>query len=111
MASHGGPAWIGAVVSVAVLFVPLAFPSLTRAARKILKPRRCDRCRGVGNNLCRLCKGRGKQGGVFTGLPLVKCRLCGGRGRQKCKPCEATGLANHWLYSPVSDGGWGPRGS
>lgn len=53
----------------------------------------------------------GSSGGVFTGLPLVKCRLCGGRGRQKCKPCEATGLANHWLYSPVSDGGWGPRGS
>ncbi|KAL2620204.1 hypothetical protein R1flu_000409 [Riccia fluitans] len=111
MAAHGGSDWIGAVVSVAVIFVPLAFPTLSRTARKFLKPRRCPRCLGVGNNLCGRCKGRGKEGGVFTGLPLEKCKRCGGRGRQRCKPCASTGLANHWLYTPVADGGWGPRGS
>eukprot|EP00850_Spirogloea_muscicola_P002298 SM000008S22387 [mRNA] locus=s8:1333654:1334100:- [translate_table: standard] len=60
--------------------------------------------------LCVRCKGRGKEGGLFTGTMLAKCAVCGGRGRQLCPRCEGAGLENSWLYQPVKDGGWGPRG-
>ncbi|CAM6094745.1 unnamed protein product [Calypogeia fissa] len=108
--SQGGPAWGGLLATVMVFVVPFFIPQITRTARKIIKPTRCSECLGVGNNLCVLCKGRGKTGGVFTGIPLEKCGLCKGRGRQLCKRCQSTGLANNWLYTPLENGGWGPRG-
>ncbi|CAI5966436.1 unnamed protein product [Closterium sp. NIES-65] len=49
-------------------------------------------------------------GGVMTQEPLQACCACEGRGHERCERCAATGLANHWLYSPAKDGGWGPRG-
>ncbi|KAI5058703.1 hypothetical protein GOP47_0026873 [Adiantum capillus-veneris] len=105
------PALAGTLVLTAVLGLQLASPLLLRSARTyLMRPRKCRICLGVGNNLCTFCKGRGKQGGLFTGEPLEKCGLCGGRGRQLCGKCNATGLANSWLYKPLNNGGWGPMG-
>eukprot|EP00850_Spirogloea_muscicola_P005343 SM000024S07805 [mRNA] locus=s24:662846:663697:+ [translate_table: standard] len=53
---------------------------------------------------------KGKEGGLFTGTMLAKCAVCGGCGRQLCPRCDGAGLENSWLYQPVKDGGWGPRG-
>ncbi|KAG0604732.1 hypothetical protein M758_9G004200 [Ceratodon purpureus] len=108
-----GPSpWVGAVVTVAILLLPAAAPHIAKSTRHLLKPRKCPLCLGVGNNLCCHCKGRGKQGGVFTGTPLRRCSVCDGRGRQLCSPCEASGLSNNWLYQlPANRGGCGPRNS
>ncbi|KAJ7535800.1 hypothetical protein O6H91_12G046600 [Diphasiastrum complanatum] len=107
----GAPTWAGAVLVVGILSTPLLFPPPRPLLRRLLRPRKCQKCLGVGNNLCQSCKGRGKQGGLFTGDPLMKCSLCQGKGRQLCNPCTGTGLSNFWLYRPVKNGGWGPRGS
>ncbi|KAH7289608.1 hypothetical protein KP509_30G011500 [Ceratopteris richardii] len=104
------PAWAGAAAVFAVVGLQVASPLLLRSARFVMKPQKCKECLGVGNNLCMFCKGRGKQGGLFTGDPLEKCVYCGGRGRELCSKCNATGLSNHWLYKPVKNAGWGPRG-
>ena len=84
-----------------------AFSLLTNA----LKPRKCRTCHGGGQLTCTTCNGRGKMGGLFTGLPLTACTDCATRGRRPCAKCEATGLANHWLWQPVNEpGAWGARG-
>ncbi|CAM6026774.1 unnamed protein product [Sphagnum balticum] len=107
----GGSPWVGAVITVGLLISPVALPHLSRRLKTLMRPRRCSQCLGVGNNLCVFCKGRGKQGGLFTGSALERCSVCEGRGRQLCMPCAGSGLANHWLYTPVDRGAWGPRGS
>eukprot|EP00897_Mesotaenium_endlicherianum_P007290 jgi/Mesen1/658/ME000109S10876 len=49
--------------------------------------------------------------GVMT-LPLTYPPLAKMTRRALlCTRCSGSGLANSWLYKPVKDGGWGPRGS
>ncbi|XP_057834005.2 protein PHOTOSYSTEM I ASSEMBLY 2, chloroplastic isoform X2 [Cryptomeria japonica] len=86
------PPWAGAVITVTLL--SLSSPLLLQLARPKKRLRKCSQCLGVGNNLCLMCKGRGKQGGLFTGEPLEKCSTCAGRGRQLCTQCAGKGIIN-----------------
>jgi len=75
-----------------------------------LRPISCPECRGIGHNTCPECQGRGKQGGVLTKMPLQACGTCRSKGRILCMKCKATGIKNNWLFKPIENGGWGPRG-
>ncbi|PNH01948.1 hypothetical protein TSOC_012123 [Tetrabaena socialis] len=50
-------------------------------------------------------------GGCLAGVALRRCESCSSRGRVRCEPCRHTGLANHLLWAPAKDPGWGARGS
>ncbi|GLC46331.1 hypothetical protein PLESTB_000999800 [Pleodorina starrii] len=88
-----------------------ALPYAAEALTQYLSPRKCRCCYGAGYLPCSTCHGRGKVGGCLAGLELRRCDTCGARGRVRCEPCRHTGLANHWLWSPAEDPGWGARGS
>ncbi|CAI7845980.1 unnamed protein product [Closterium sp. NIES-54] len=102
--------WIAPAVTAVGATLPVWWRRGVRVVRTVLRPRKCRTCLGTGYNLCCRCHGRGKQGGLMTQEPLQACCACEGRGHERCERCAATGLANHWLYSPAKDGGWGPRG-
>ncbi|KAG2499644.1 hypothetical protein HYH03_002583 [Edaphochlamys debaryana] len=87
-----------------------ALPQAAAATVAWLKPRKCQVCYGAGYTPCHVCHGRGKLGGGFKGVELRPCAECGARGRVRCEPCAHTGLANHWLWKPSDNPGWGARG-
>lgn len=104
--------WSAAVYICLAAGTPVAIESAWRE----LKPKSCKACTGCGYILCCTCKGRGKVGGLGFGVAVPeqanKCPKCGGTGHNDCGGCETTGLANSWLWTPVTkDGGWGPRGN
>eukprot|EP00898_Chlorokybus_atmophyticus_P003735 jgi/Chlat1/4362/Chrsp29S04508 len=102
--------WLGAAAVLGIGAVPVVVAVVPGTIRRFVRPQKCKTCLGVGHNVCVLCKGRGKTGGLFTPQPLEKCVACKGRGRRLCSRCAGTGIANRWLWRPAKDPGWGPRG-
>lgn len=90
--------------------VDVVSTSVDAFRQRYLRPKRCLTCLGTGYVVCDTCKGRGKTGGLLTGSKGVCCSTCEGEGCTKCSACNATGIANNWLFQPAKDPGWGPRG-
>lgn len=61
-----------------------------------VKPRPCERCRGVGGAQCFVCDGSGR---TFDSARAreVKCRGCFGRGLLLCRRCRGRGYVNNYF--------------